>query len=116
HGFVEVQLAVHLGHGLRGAGQFQHHVDTFGLLLDVVCHATTAPDVDLVDGALVLAYDVQDSLQARLHGPLAETWIEDDHHCIGTQLRPPPLDSCGHGLSVAGGLGVCAANHHAFPG
>ena len=54
HGLVQVELAVQLLHRGRVAGQVEDGVDALGLLVDLEREATTAPDVDLVDGATVV--------------------------------------------------------------
>src|SRR5690606_6316806 len=59
---VEAELTVQLlGRcGLRG--EVDDGVDALGLLLDLVGQATTAPDVDVVDGAPVLGDDGEELL------------------------------------------------------
>src|SRR4051794_23920515 len=63
HRLVEVHLTVEFldGRGLRG--QVHDGVDAFGLLLDLVREPTTAPRVDLLDLATVVADDGEELLE-----------------------------------------------------
>ena len=71
---VEAELTVQLlGRG-RLCGEVDDGVDALGLLLDLVGETTTAPDVDVVDGALVLGDDGEELLQRRLDSPVVELW------------------------------------------
>ena len=84
-GLVERELAVELLDRGRLGGQVDDGVDALGVLLDLVGEPATAPDVDVLDGAAVLADDVEVLVERRLDGALFETRVEDDHDFIGTQ-------------------------------
>jgi hypothetical protein len=72
HRLVESELTVELlgRGGLRG--HVDDGVDALGLLLDLVCQPTTAPDVDVVDTAAVLGDDGEELVEGRCDGPLVE--------------------------------------------
>src|SRR3546814_10722042 len=57
-------------------------VDAFGVLLDLVCKAATSPDVDVLDGATVVADDIEVLVEGRLNRPLFKAGVEDDHDFI----------------------------------
>src|SRR6476646_9393686 len=79
---VEAELAVQLlGRG-RLRGEVDDGVDALGLLLDVVGQTTTAPDVDVVDGAAVLRDDGEETLHRRADGALFGLRVEDDHEFV----------------------------------
>src|SRR5689334_10466051 len=102
---VQAELAVQLlGRG-RLSGEVDDGVDALGLLLDVVGQATTAPDVDVVDGALVLGHDGEELVERRSDRAVVQLGVEDDHQFVLTHAgNPPPLVCGGHGPSVTGGL------------
>ena len=62
-------------------------VDALALLVDLVGEATTAPDVDGLDGAAVLADEVEVLVERRLDRPLLEVGVEDDHELVVTHER-----------------------------
>src|SRR5215212_5042707 len=104
HGFVQVELTVELGHR-RGLGlHIDDGVDALGMLGDFVRQPALAPDIDLVDGAAVLADDVQERLQRRADGALVKGGVEDDHDFVWThEDLITSYGLVGHGQSVAGG-------------
>src|SRR6056297_301900 len=94
---VEVQLAVEFGHSGGGRVQVEHHVDAFTLVVDLVSHPTTTPDVHVVDGATVAADDVEERLQARLDRLLFQIGVEDDHDLVMTHELPTSFGLSGPG-------------------
>src|SRR6476469_8497522 len=84
HRLVQRELTVELLDGRRLGLQVHHGVDAFGVLVDLVGETTTAPDFDVVDGAPVVANDVEVRVERGLNGALLEVGIEDDHEFIGT--------------------------------
>ena len=66
-GLVQVQNTIELSCGLGGRGEVHHCVDTLRLLLDLVCQATTAPDIDVVDGTTLVGHDLEELGQRRLN-------------------------------------------------
>src|SRR3954451_20595550 len=104
HGLVQRELAVELLDGVGLGVEVDHRVDALLVLLDLVCHAATSPDVDGLDGAAVLADDVEVLVERGLDSALFETGVEDDHYFVGTQSSSTSCGLGGHGLSVAGGL------------
>src|SRR6476619_6965445 len=76
HGLVQVELTVQLGHR-RGLGlHIDDGVDALGVLGDLLCQPALAPYVDLVDGAAVLADDIEERLQRRSDGALVKSGVE----------------------------------------
>ena len=69
-----------------GRGHVDDGVDALGLLLDVVGEPATAPDVDVLDRATVLADDVEELVEARSDGALLELGVEDDHQFVLTHV------------------------------
>lgn len=72
-GLVQVQNTIELSCGLGGRGEVHHCVDTLRLLLDLVCQATTAPDIDVVDGTTLVGHDLEElgqRLRGRLNDPV----------------------------------------------
>ena len=73
------------------------------MLGDLVGEPATAPDVDLVDTAAVLADDVQERLQGRSYGALVKSGVKDDHDFVWTHGNLiTSYGRNGHGRSVAG--------------
>src|ERR1700682_3427843 len=60
HGLVQVELTVELRHGGGLGLHIDDGVDALAVLGDLVRQSTLTPDVDLVDGAAVLADDVEE--------------------------------------------------------
>ena len=67
-GLVEVQLAVELLDRGRLGRDVEDGVDALDLLVDLVGQPTAAPDVDLLDGAAVLADDAEELVERRGDG------------------------------------------------
>ena len=53
-------------------GEVDDGVDALGLLVDLVGQATLAPDVDVVDGAAIVADDVEELVEAGSNGALVD--------------------------------------------
>src|ERR1700712_908297 len=103
-GLVQVQLAVEFEDG-RGFGlEVDDRVDALAVLVDLVGEPALAPDVDLVHRATVVLDHVEERVEGRSDGALFQGGVEDDHYFVVTHGCPiPPVDSGGHGRSVAGG-------------
>src|SRR5215212_7674303 len=85
NGLVERELTIELLDRGRLRLELDDGVDALVLLVDLVGEAALAPHVDVVDGAAVLAYDVEVRVQAGGDGAFFEIRIEDDHDFIRAQ-------------------------------
>src|SRR6056297_2743144 len=94
---VEVQLAIEFGNRFRGRVQVEHHVDAFTLVVDLVSHPTTTPNVHVIDGAAVATDDVEERLQAGLDRLFFQIGVEDDHDLVMTHELPTSFGLCGPG-------------------
>jgi len=65
-----------------GSREVDDGVDALGLLLDLVCEATTAPDIDVLDVPTVIADDVEELVEARSDSALVDLGVEDDHQFV----------------------------------
>ena len=82
--FGQAELTVQLlGRG-RGRRERHDDVDPLGALLDLVCEPTAAPDVDVVDGALVIGDDGQEPLERRRDLTVVHLGVDDDHDFVLT--------------------------------
>src|SRR5690348_737828 len=88
NGLVQVELAVEFEHDARLRRQVDDRVVAFRLLLDRVGQAALAPDVGLLDLAAAGGHDLEEPLKRRLHGPLLEVRVEDDHDLVMAHGRP----------------------------
>src|SRR6187455_2598225 len=72
HGLVETQLTLEFlgGCGLRG--EVDHRVDSVALLLDGICQTTAAPNIEIVDGAVVARDDREVLVERRLNRSLID--------------------------------------------
>src|SRR3954452_16227659 len=101
---VQRELTVELLDGVGLGVEGHDGVDALLVLLDLVGHAASTPDVDGLDRPAVRTDDVEVLVERRADGALLETRVEDHHHFIGTQSSSTSCGLGGHGLSVAGGL------------
>ena len=81
-GLAELQLAVELDGRVGVRGEVDDGVDALALLLDLVGEATTAPDVDVLDRATVVADDAEELVQAGGDGALIDLGIENYHQFV----------------------------------
>src|SRR5690606_36898026 len=95
---VEAELAVQLlGRG-RLTREVDDGVDALGVLLDLVGETTTAPDVDVVDGATIIGDHLEEPVERGADGALLGLGVEDDHELVLTHAdNPASFGLGGHG-------------------
>src|SRR5687768_12864902 len=88
HRLVQVELTVELGHRGGLGIDVDDSVDALHLLLDLVGHAATAPDVDLAHRATGVGDHGQEPVERGSDGALLELGVEDDHQFVMTHGEP----------------------------